>query len=470
MLRLDKQPYTTTKSVLSTYNELLFHEANLCLRPSYQRGEVWKQEQKEKLIETILNGIPMPLFLLFQHDDQAECIDGQNRLKTIKRFIEQTHPTDDHPQHPFPYRIHRSHTVEESAFYPPSNAGIRQTMQEWFDAQRALRKNSVPVKRTYRFLTPAEQKRFENYNLMLCIIQEPISFEQRQDIFSRWQNGSAISVSDKLKNENHAFCVFAMKHELERRVDWTVLKHAKTHTTSWLFDAYRLVNVFRASVIDFSDVFLSISECRTYIASKSLPFDEAEWEAALALLLPFLDAVGKWTELKPMMKLSMLLTLATLWKTTDQRCLFGAASFPLKVREALLDPIKKQSTLNQTEYKASYLAIVQDVLNALVEEEEAEPDAAAATTVRKQRISKKRKTEVWNRWVGETVGLTKCLCCGLVDITSREFVAGHVHPEKEGGTIDVDNLRPICAACNGSMGARHMKAYMQEYYPSRSLL
>ena len=105
-----------------------------------------------------------------------------------------------------------------------------------------------------------------------------------------------------------------------------------------------------------------------------------------------------------------------------------------------------------------------------VEEEEAEPDAAAATTVRKQRISKKRKTEVWNRWVGETVGLTKCLCCGLVDITSREFVAGHVHPEKEGGTIDVDNLRPICAACNGSMGARHMKAYMQEYYPSRSLL
>jgi hypothetical protein len=35
---------------------------------------------------------------------------------------------------------------------------------------------------------------------------------------------------------------------------------------------------------------------------------------------------------------------------------------------------------------------------------------------------------------------------------------GHVLPESKGGTLDVENLRPICSSCNSSMGSLLAKA------------
>ena len=37
------------------------------------------------------------------------------------------------------------------------------------------------------------------------------------------------------------------------------------------------------------------------------------------------------------------------------------------------------------------------------------------------------------------------------DITVFDFHVGHDNPESKGGTLDVDNLKPICARCNLSM-------------------
>jgi hypothetical protein len=37
--------------------------------------------------------------------------------------------------------------------------------------------------------------------------------------------------------------------------------------------------------------------------------------------------------------------------------------------------------------------------------------------------------------------------------------------ESAGGLLDEDNLRPVCASCNTSMGSRHMAEYMLKFYP-----
>lgn len=40
-------------------------------------------------------------------------------------------------------------------------------------------------------------------------------------------------------------------------------------------------------------------------------------------------------------------------------------------------------------------------------------------------------------------------------ITPFSFEVGHNIPESKGGTLDINNLRPICSSCNRSMGNRY---------------
>jgi 5-methylcytosine-specific restriction endonuclease McrA len=51
----------------------------------------------------------------------------------------------------------------------------------------------------------------------------------------------------------------------------------------------------------------------------------------------------------------------------------------------------------------------------------------------------------------------------LTDITQLSFHAGHVISEKNGGEINVNNLRPICQNCNSSMGTTNMNDYIEKY-------
>ena len=64
----------------------------LNLTPTYQRGDVWPKGDSQKLIESILRGIPLPsVIILRPASDSAnvvyEVVDGKQRLTAILRFI-----------------------------------------------------------------------------------------------------------------------------------------------------------------------------------------------------------------------------------------------------------------------------------------------------------------------------------------------------------------------------------------------
>lgn len=57
--------------------------------PFYQRRFVWNINQASKLIESFLMGLPVPqIFLYVNSEDQLEVIDGQQRLMSVKYFME----------------------------------------------------------------------------------------------------------------------------------------------------------------------------------------------------------------------------------------------------------------------------------------------------------------------------------------------------------------------------------------------
>lgn len=71
-------------------------------------------------------------------------------------------------------------------------------------------------------------------------------------------------------------------------------------------------------------------------------------------------------------------------------------------------------------------------------------------------IAKKVKALSWYTYIGKDIATAKCLCCKINSITQMEFDCGHIIALSRGGTNSIDNIRPICAACNKSMGTQSM--------------
>ncbi len=91
----DEKPFDAEKirvdqQMLSVKYMLELMEGNLIeLNPGYQRRRVWKDnKRKSLLIESLMLRIPIPAFYFYENEDgQYQVIDGQQRLTTIKEFV-----------------------------------------------------------------------------------------------------------------------------------------------------------------------------------------------------------------------------------------------------------------------------------------------------------------------------------------------------------------------------------------------
>jgi len=82
----------------------------------------------------------------------------------------------------------------------------------------------------------------------------------------------------------------------------------------------------------------------------------------------------------------------------------------------------------------------------------------------KMKIPKKVRSDVWNTYIGVDINKHKCLCCKSAYICCNvDFAVGHVISEKDGGTLEISNLRPICAPCNSAMGTMNMVDFIKKF-------
>jgi 5-methylcytosine-specific restriction endonuclease McrA len=82
---------------------------------------------------------------------------------------------------------------------------------------------------------------------------------------------------------------------------------------------------------------------------------------------------------------------------------------------------------------------------------------------KKKTIPKHIRKIVWDTYIGNDIIKHKCLCCKKTTICNTEFHCGHVIAENKGGTQEITNLRPICAACNLSMGTMNIIEYVTTF-------
>lgn len=72
------------------------------------------------------------------------------------------------------------------------------------------------------------------------------------------------------------------------------------------------------------------------------------------------------------------------------------------------------------------------------------------------------RTQVWRKHCGDTLTGTCAVCKSHVD--NSAFHAGHIVSQKNGGTMEIHNLRVTCATCNLSMGSQNMDIFIREKY------
>ena len=89
--------------------------------------------------------------------------------------------------------------------------------------------------------------------------------------------------------------------------------------------------------------------------------------------------------------------------------------------------------------------------------------AAHKPTARRRQLPSSVRDSVWNNYIGEDINKHRCLCCKKGIITNRYFHVGHVISVKNGGTDEINNLRPICPPCNHSMGTTNMVEFVKTY-------
>jgi 5-methylcytosine-specific restriction endonuclease McrA len=89
------------------------------------------------------------------------------------------------------------------------------------------------------------------------------------------------------------------------------------------------------------------------------------------------------------------------------------------------------------------------------------PPISKGSGVKRKQIPQPVRELIWRLYLGNSLDGV-CYCCNS-PIKFTSFHAGHVIPDSAGGPATVDNLRPICASCNLSMGTMAMDDYVRQY-------
>jgi len=142
-------------------------DGDIDIHPEFQRIFRWTAEQKSRLIESILLGIPIPPIFVSQRDDGVwDVIDGVQRLSTVLEFVGEYRDEDGELGAPL---------ILESTEYLPSLAGYTYESDSGSSFDETLRRD------------------FKRSKLDFIIIKKESDGNAKYDLFQRLNSGTQLS-------------------------------------------------------------------------------------------------------------------------------------------------------------------------------------------------------------------------------------------------------------------------------------
>ena len=418
-------PTSFTKNAITdkvTISSLLYQNNNdqLNLNPSYQRNsQIWTDVAKVQLIQSIFGGIKLPpiIFSLDLNDDNNVkiVIDGKQRLSTIFSFIN-----------------------NEFKFYNednPENACLYRDLDEKF--------------------------RNELLNVNLNTVQYiNLTEEKQRDIFERINHGISLSVGEKLKGMN----------------------------TQWIKDISDIVNIIKKPLGDLGiktnkrckvyecavaiiallkrdyDYVSKGKSCLNYIKTNESIFEKEQFETYKLKIGNILKIIAKiYNECVAYCKQRKYKKCKIKW--TDLLIYIHMINENNNSKKTIkrvfkylihLDNINKQTFIDQTSESTNYNDLFGKRSNTNVRNfiEDRVIQINKLYQSLNPKLSKKKNIDLRNKVYAKcgTIGKSQCKVCNNHEIAPTNFQLGHIISKHNGGTYQLSNLVPICAACNGSGG------------------
>ncbi|SMP64250.1 Uncharacterized conserved protein, contains ParB-like and HNH nuclease domains [Neorhodopirellula lusitana] len=177
---------------IKTVNQLIdLHKANmLYANPEYQRGVVWTEAQRKRLIDSVLRGYPIPLIYLHHikrevagiTNENFEIIDGQQRINALFEFMEGG------------FRLYDPKEDETEARFP---SFVSDAPCEW-------------GRKRFEELTEDLQQKFRDSQLSVVMVETEHQDEAR-DLFIRLQAGLPLNAQEKRDAWPGNFTEFILK-------------------------------------------------------------------------------------------------------------------------------------------------------------------------------------------------------------------------------------------------------------------
>jgi hypothetical protein len=130
-----------------------------------------------------------------------------------------------------------------------------------------------------------------------------------------------------------------------------------------------------------------------------------------------------------------------------------------------LDKIKKKvrKTSSEIKEKPNKKDEKKEAVNEVKSKKEKESSEESKPKKKtKEKIPATVKNSLWRKYFGENINGV-CQCCKVEPISIKNFDCGHIVSEKNGGSVTIDNLKPICRLCNSSMGTMNMQEFVNKY-------
>lgn len=233
----------------------------LNLRPKYQRGEAWKVEYKEKLIYSLITNYPIGNFIVrkLENDSNAtaEVVDGQQRLLTIKEFVEDGMELSSELS---------KQIIKEKEDYFKYDLETNSEASSCKIYSRYMKNPQAYIKLSYKNLPTLIQSQIRNYNLSIIdilhssdeAVAQYFRFIQNQErlrageIINAIPNSKAADYLDRINDRQRFLSVIGWKEE---RKEFDKIFYSMIG----IFDKKLLLGTTDKNIIDYIVDFKGIS-------------------------------------------------------------------------------------------------------------------------------------------------------------------------------------------------------------------
>lgn len=166
----------------------MYRDGDLDIHPEFQRIFRWTNDQKSRLIESILLGIPVPTVFVSQREDGVwDVIDGVQRLSTILQFVGLYKDEEGAAQPPLQLL---------ATEYLPDLAGHYYEMpdaEESGDVGNSLEPQKLS---TALVFDEVLQRDFKRSKLDFVIVKKESDPDSKYDLFQRLNSGTELSAQE----------------------------------------------------------------------------------------------------------------------------------------------------------------------------------------------------------------------------------------------------------------------------------